>query len=138
MDDTNMFPSFSIRDAHRAREFYENVLGLHVKEVPMGGCSFLELDLGDSKALLYEKPDHVPATFTVLNFEVKDIATTVRELGRKGVTFERYEGTDQLGITHNKGPLIAWFKDPDGNFLSIMQADLSKREYSGDAPPSPS
>jgi len=138
MNHTKIFPSFSIRDARRARDFYENVLGVHTKQIPMGECSFLELDLGDTKALLYEKPDHVPATFTVLNFQVKDISTVVRDLARKGVQFERYEGTDQLGITHNEGPLIAWFKDPDGNFLSIMQDEETKQDYSGEAPPSPS
>lgn len=138
MNDPKIFPSFSIRDAVRAKKFYEDVLGLHAKQIPMGDCSFLELDLGDSKALLYEKPDHVPATFTVLNFQVKDISSAVRELAGHGVEFERYEGTDQLGITHNEGPLIAWFKDPDGNFLSIMQEDTVRAEYSGEAPPSPS
>ncbi len=136
--DAKIFPSFSIRDAKKAKDFYENVLGVHTREVPMGECSFLELDLGESKAMLYEKPDHVPATYTVLNFEVKDISSVVRDLSRKGVKFERYEGTDQLGITHNEGPLIAWFKDPDGNFLSIMQDEHTRTEYSGEAPPSPS
>ena len=138
MNDPKIFPSYSIRDAARAKKFYEDVLGLHVRKIPMGECSFLELDLGDSKALLYEKPDHVPATFTVLNFQVKDISAVVRELAGKGVKFERYEGTDQLGITHNEGPLIAWFKDPDGNFLSIMQDEATKQEYAGEAPMSPS
>ena len=74
----------------------------------------------------------------MLNFQVKDISAVVRELAGKGVKFERYEGTDQLGITHNEGPLIAWFKDPDGNFLSIMQDEATKQEYAGEAPMSPS
>jgi predicted enzyme related to lactoylglutathione lyase len=137
------FPSYSIKSFETARNFYEKVLGLKVKEIPMGECKFLELELPDMRVLLYEKKDHTPATFTVLNFEVYDIGSAVKELSKKGVSFEHYEGTDELGITHDGGPDIAWFKDPDGNFLSVIQKDeagqrAANSEYKGDAPPSPS
>ncbi len=136
------FPSYSIKNFDRARQFYEKVLGLKVKEIPMGECKFLELELPDMRVLLYEKKDHTPATFTVLNFQVDDIESAVTELSIKGVKFEHYEGTNELGITQDGGPDIAWFKDPDGNFLSIIQNEanqiVGKTEYQGDAPPSPS
>ncbi len=140
------FPSYSIRSFEKARQFYQDILGLKTKEIPMGECKFLELELPDMRVLLYEKKDHTPATFTVLNFEVNDVESVVRELTKKGVKFERYEGTDELGVTHNEGPAIAWFKDPDGNFLSIIQkeeaeknvASGSKAELTGEAPQSPS
>ncbi len=139
----NAFPSFSIKNFDRAREFYEKVLGLKVKEIPMGECKFLELELPEMRVLLYEKKDHIPATFTVLNFQVDDIKSVVRELSKKGVNFEHYEGTNELGITQDGGPDIAWFKDPDGNFLSIIQnEEVEKRSansnFKEDAPPSPS
>lgn len=140
----NAFPSYSIKSFDRARKFYEGVLGLKVKEIPMGECKFLELELPDMRVLLYEKKDHTPATFTVLNFEVDDIESVVKELAKKGVSFEHYEGTNDLGITQDGGPDIAWFKDPDGNFLSVIQKEdsvktgIRKEEYKGDAPPSPS
>lgn len=144
MKDLKVFTSYSIKDADRAKKFYEDVLGLKVKKTPMGGCSFLELDLGETKVMLYEKPDHEPATYTVLNFQVRDISDTVRELSSKGAKFEQYEDTDKEGISHNEGPLIAWFKDPDGNFLSVIQEDeirkdfSGSKEYAGEAPQSPS
>ncbi len=125
------YPSYSIKSFSRAREFYEKILGLKVKEISMGECKFLELELPDMKVLLYEKPDHTPATYTVLNFEVDDIQSVVKELSTKGVKFEHYEGTNDLGITQNGEPTLAWFKDPDGNFLSVIQNE-------SDAPPSPS
>lgn len=133
------FPSFSIRSVDRSRPFYEKILGLKTREIPMGDSKLLELELPDMRVLLYEKTDHVPATFTVLNFQVDDIESVVTELSMKGVRFERYQGTNELGITQDEGPMIAWFKDPDGNFLSIIQNEAEeKKEYRGEAPPSPS
>jgi predicted enzyme related to lactoylglutathione lyase len=140
------FASYSIKDAARAKDFYEKVLGLSVKEFPMpNNCKWLELDIGDEKFMLYEKEDHQPATHTVLNLEVPNIGTAVQELSQQGVKFEHYEGSDQLGVMHDDGPLIAWFKDPDGNFISVIQEDsmykgsdlkrdLSKGTTFGEAP----
>ena len=118
------FASLSIKDAERAKDFYENKLGLSVKVFPMpNDCKWLELDIGEEKIMLYEKEDHQPATFTVLNLQVPNIGEAVHELTHKGIQFEHYEGADQLGIMHDDGPLIAWFKDPDGNFISVVQED---------------
>ncbi len=140
---SHAFFSFSITDAERSKAFYENVLGLSGRIIPMcPGTNMLELTLaGDMRVMLYEKPDHVPATFTVLNFEVPNIDQYVKELTDEGVKFEHYDGSDELGIMRNDGPLISWFRDPDGNFISILQeerAEKYSREYQGDAPQSPS
>ncbi len=123
LKDSPTFSSFSINDVVVAEEFYSQTLGLEVEKDAMG---FLSLKLaGGSSAILYPKDDHVPATFTVLNFVVDDIDQAVDELGAKGVTFEQYEGmTDEKGVARgiaaNRGPDIAWFKDPAGNILSVL------------------
>jgi hypothetical protein len=86
----------------------------------------LELHPGDTDVFIYPKPNHKPATFTVLNFLVDDIESTVDELSGKGVRFEQYDGeikTDEKGIHHNGGPTIAWFKDPAGNILSVLEKE---------------
>lgn len=134
------FASYSIRDAARARAFYEGILGLTVREIPMNNeCKLLEVDIGEERFVLYEKKEHVPATHTVMNLEVPNVAEAVRELSNQGVKFEHYEGSDQLGIMHDGGPLIAWCRDPDGNFISILQQEEAQREtYLGEAPLSPS
>jgi catechol 2,3-dioxygenase-like lactoylglutathione lyase family enzyme len=108
------FSSFSVNDLQKAKAFYQEILGLNVTDNPMG---LIELHLeGENKILVYPKPNHTPATFTVLNFPVKNIAEAVDELIGKGVSFEQYEGeiqTDEKGISRgNGGPNIAWFKDP--------------------------
>jgi catechol 2,3-dioxygenase-like lactoylglutathione lyase family enzyme len=117
------FSSFSVDDLHKAQEFYSSKLGLKVSESPEG----LEVDLGgDGDVFIYPKPNHQPATFTVLNFLVDDIDTAVDELGKTGIRFEKYEGeikTDNKGIHRNGGPSIAWFKDPAGNILSVLQTN---------------
>lgn len=115
------FSGYSVDDADAAARFYGEVLGLEVRpgdEMP----GMLTLEAGGRGVLLYAKDDHVPATFTVLNFPVADIEATVRALTDRGVRFERYEQFDQdeLGIHRGGGPLIAWFKDPAGNVLSII------------------
>jgi predicted enzyme related to lactoylglutathione lyase len=119
--DSKAFSGFSVNDIAAAKAFYGETLGLPVSE-PMGR---LRLALaGGGTVFVYAKPDHVPATFTVLNFPVKDIDQAVAELTRRGVAFEHYPqlGTDAQGILRDKrGPWIAWFKDPAGNILSVLQ-----------------
>ena len=122
LDQHSAFTSFSVPDIAEARRFYHDVLGLEVSDGEMGT---LALELGDSRVMLYPKPDHRPATFTVLNFPVDDIDAEVDRLGALGVRFERYEGairTDSKGIARGPGPEIAWFKDPAGNILSVLES----------------
>jgi predicted enzyme related to lactoylglutathione lyase len=116
----NAFSSFSVDDLQKAKEFYSQTLGLKVNESEMG----LEIHPGDTDVFIYPKPNHTPATFTVLNFQVDDINKAVDELKQNGVRFEHYDGqikTDEKGIFHNGGPSIAWFKDPAGNILSVLE-----------------
>ena len=121
---TVAFSGFSVDDVARVREFYGGVLGLKVTEGGMPGLLTLHLP-GGAKVLVYPKDDHVPATYTVLNFPVPDIEATVTELAARGVTFERYPGleTDERGIYRGGGPLIAWFTDPAGNVLAVLEAE---------------
>ncbi|HEU4948241.1 MAG TPA: VOC family protein [Kribbella sp.] len=117
---TKAFSGFSVDDIAAARAFYGDTLGLEVSEQN----GMLQLRIADSQpVLVYPKEDHTPATFTILNFPVDDIEAAVAELTRRGVTFERYgEGHDESGIFRGGGPLIAWFKDPAGNVLSVVEA----------------
>jgi len=121
LGESKAFSGFSADDIQRARDFYSRTLGLEVSE----SHGLLQLHLmGGAKVLIYPKPDHVPASFTVLNFPVDNIERTVDELTRRGVRFERYEGdieTDEKGIHRGDGPDIAWFKDPAGNILSVLK-----------------
>lgn len=114
------FSGFSVDDLDAARKFYEETLGLRVSE--QNGLLTLHI-AGDRDILVYPKPDHTPATYTVLNFPVEDIEAAVGELARRGVRFERYPHleTDGQGIFRGGGPLIAWFTDPAGNVLSVLQ-----------------
>lgn len=122
------FSGFSVDDVAAARDFYRDTLGLVVLE--QGGMLFLELT-GGHRVLLYPKDDHQPATYTVLNFPVPDVETTVDALTGRGVVFERYEGTpvetDAKGVFRGGGPLIAWFTDPAGNVLSIIEEQSGSR-----------
>ncbi len=126
-EQSKAFSSFSVDDPDAAKEFYSRTLGLDVSEVQMpGGYRILTLNIaGGCRVLAYAKPDHAPASFTILNFPVSDIEEAVDELQRCGVRFERYEGelaTDDKGIHRGaSGPPIAWFKDPAGNILSVLQ-----------------
>jgi len=118
------FSSFSVNDIQRAKEFYGKTLGVELSPGPEGT---LELNLaGGTKALMYPKPNHQPATFTVLNFPVDNVEKTVDELNQRGVRFEVYNEpnlkTDSRGISRGNGPTIAWFKDPAGNILSVLEA----------------
>jgi catechol 2,3-dioxygenase-like lactoylglutathione lyase family enzyme len=122
---TKAFSGFSADDLQKAKEFYSKTLGLEVSETAGG----LGLHIaGGGKVFIYPKPNHVPATFTILNFPVDDIDKAVDELAGLGVQFESYEGemkTDEKGIfrgaASGKGPNIAWFKDPAGNILSVLE-----------------
>lgn len=121
------FSGFSTNDITEAREFYGTTLGLDVTE----SHGMLDLHLGGGvNVLIYPKLHHSPATFTVLNFPVDDVDQTVDELTMRGVKFERYDEpdlkTDAKGISRDKrGPTIAWFKDPAGNILSVLDANAS-------------
>jgi len=122
LEATKAFSSFSVNDLQKAKQFYGQTLGLKVKESPEG----LELNAGQQSIFVYPKPNHEPATFTVLNFQVNNIDAVVDDLKQKGVNFEHYEGeikTDAKGIHRDNGPTIAWFKDPAGNILSVVESD---------------
>jgi catechol 2,3-dioxygenase-like lactoylglutathione lyase family enzyme len=117
--DTRAFSGFSVDDIGTAKEFYAGKLGLEVSEE--NGMLRLHI-AGGIPILVYPKPNHVPAEYTVLNFPVADIEETARELASRGITFERYSDEhDELGILRGAGPPIAWFEDPAGNVLSIIQ-----------------
>jgi catechol 2,3-dioxygenase-like lactoylglutathione lyase family enzyme len=124
LTDSAAFSGFSVPDVEAARQFYGDTLGLRTEvNEEMGGM--LTLHLGGGKdVLVYPKPDHTPATYTVLNFPVDDVEREVDELSAKGVRFERYEGfeQDEKGIARGMGPAIAWFTDPAGNVLSVLQS----------------
>jgi predicted enzyme related to lactoylglutathione lyase len=121
---TKAFSSFSVKDLEEAKKFYGQTLGLEISESEEG----LNLQLkGGNDVFIYPKPDHTPATFTILNFVVDDVDRTVDELIKLGIRFQIYNKgqlkTDDKGILHGK-PKIAWFKDPAGNFLSILENDF--------------
>jgi predicted enzyme related to lactoylglutathione lyase len=118
---SDAFSGFSVNDLDAAKKFYGETLGLALEEIPAG----LMLKIGNG-VLIYPKPNHEAATYTVLNFRVEDIDQAVGELAGKGIAFEHYQGlTDTKGvargISHNRGPDIAWFKDPAGNIISVLQ-----------------
>ncbi len=125
LKESKAFSSFSVDDLKTAKEFYGQKLGLEVSETNEG----LGLQVtGGGEIFIYPKANHTPATFTVLNFPVDDINQAVDELGGRGVQFESYEGemkTDKKGIfrgaARGEGPNIAWFKDPAGNILSVLE-----------------
>lgn len=115
------FSSFSVTDIETAREFYQNILGLKVKDGIMG---LLEIHVGKGQpVIIYPKADHVPASFTVLNLQVDDVDKSVDALNASNIAMEHYEGfeMDERGISRRRGPAIAWFKDPFGNILSLIQ-----------------
>ena len=123
LQQSKAFSSFSVNDIQKAKEFYSDILGLKVSDSSMG---VLKLHIeGSNNIMIYPKPNHEPATFTVLNFPVDDIEKSVDELIAKGIVFEQYEGeikTNEKGICRDsQGPKIAWFKDPGGNILSVLQ-----------------
>jgi predicted enzyme related to lactoylglutathione lyase len=121
---TKAFSGFAVDDLSNAREFYGTTLGIETRiESEEQGLMTLLLDGGDRPTLVYAKDGHEPANYTVLNFPVDDIDEAVDALADKGVEFERYEGMpqDDKGVMREGGPFIAWFTDPAGNVLSVMQ-----------------
>ena len=117
------YSGFAVDDLQKAREFYAGTLGLKTSVLDERyGLMVLHL-AGDRDTLVYHKPDHAPATYTILNFPVDDIDEVVDELAERGVQFERYDGfeQDEKGISRGEGPTIAWFRDPAGNILSVHQ-----------------
>jgi catechol 2,3-dioxygenase-like lactoylglutathione lyase family enzyme len=121
-ENTKAFSGFSVDDVSEAKKFYGETLGLRVSEE----YGMLTLHIaGERDILVYPKPDHTPASYTILNPPVDDIDEAVDELAERGVRFERYDDSaqDEKGIYHGGGPLIAWFKDPAGNVLSVIQQD---------------
>jgi catechol 2,3-dioxygenase-like lactoylglutathione lyase family enzyme len=119
--DTKAFSGFAVPDIEQARRFYGETLGIDVTEE--NGLLTLNLAGGERPTLIYPKPDHRPADYTILNFPVEDVEKAVDELTSRGVTIERYEGfgQDEKGIMRGQGPDIAWFKDPAGNVLSVLK-----------------
>lgn len=118
------FSGFSVDDIPAARAFYGETLGMAVTENDMG---ILELELGNgARVIVYGKPNHEPASFTILNFEVDDVEAAVEELNSRGVVTKIYDDaqfpTDAKGIARGRGPDIAWFRDPAGNVLSVLKA----------------
>src|SRR5262249_18309071 len=122
LKDSKAFSGFSANDIPKVKEFYGRTLGLDVSE--SHGVLTLRLAAGNN-VLIYPKPNHVPATFTVLNFPVEDVDRAVDELTKRGVRFEQYDlpnlKTDKKGIMRGNGPAIAWLKDPAGNILSVIE-----------------
>jgi predicted enzyme related to lactoylglutathione lyase len=126
-ENTKAFSGFAVDDLDRAHEFYGETLGVRTEVLdPDNGLMVLHL-AGDRDTFVYRKPDHAAANFTILNFPVDDIDEAVDGLAALGVEFERYDGMDQdekgiaRGIDQGRGPNIAWFKDPAGNILSVLQ-----------------
>jgi predicted enzyme related to lactoylglutathione lyase len=126
LGDSKAFSGFSVGDIEKAKEFYGRTLGLKVSE--SNGLLTLHL-AGGNNVLIYPKPNHTPATFTVLNFPVNDVDQIVDKLTKRGVQFEIYDlpdiKTDKKGIMRGRGPTIAWFKDPAGNILSVLDQKTS-------------
>ncbi len=125
LKEVKAFSSFSVNDIEKARDFYSRMLGLDVSDVPvMKGLLQINLT-GGNKVLIYSKTNHAPATFTILNFPVENVEKAVAELSGKGVKFDIYNEpdlkTDEKGILQGEGPNIAWFKDPAGNILSVLE-----------------
>jgi len=122
LKESKAFSGFSVNDIPKAKDFYGRTLGLQVSE--SHGLLTLQL-AGGNKVLIYPKVNHAPATFTVLNFPVENVDESVDELAKRGVRFEIYDEsdikTDEKGIMRGNGPTIAWFKDPAGNVLSVIE-----------------
>jgi len=122
LKESKAFSGFSVNDIQKAKDFYGRTLGLQVSE--SHGLLTLQLT-GGNKVLIYPKVNHAPATFTVLNFPVENVDESVDELAKRGVRFEIYDEsdikTDEKRIMRGNGPTIAWFKDPAGNVLSVIE-----------------
>jgi catechol 2,3-dioxygenase-like lactoylglutathione lyase family enzyme len=123
--DTKAYSGFAVDDVRKAQAFYGETLGLKTAMLDEANGLLVLHIAGDRNTLVYQRPNHIPAEYTILNFPVDDIDGAVDELGSRGVQFERYEGFDQddKGIARGIGPAIAWFKDPAGNILSVLEED---------------
>jgi catechol 2,3-dioxygenase-like lactoylglutathione lyase family enzyme len=127
LKNSKAFSGFSVNDIDKAQHFYSEILGLHVlRNDDMGGLLTIHINGNGNNLLVYPKPDHQPSNYTILNFPVKNIDETVNALKAKGVQFESYDDqylkTDENNVSRgNGGPNIAWFKDPAGNFLSLIE-----------------
>jgi predicted enzyme related to lactoylglutathione lyase len=124
LGDSKAYSGFAVKDLAAARKFYEETLGLKTSVLDED-AGLITIHLADGRnTLVYAKPDHEPANYTILNFPVEDVEGTVDALAKRGVEFERYEGMDQdeRGIAHDIGPDIAWFTDPSGNIFSVHKA----------------
>lgn len=121
--DSKAFSGFAVPDVDAAEAFYGETLGIRVTNDH--GLLTLHLDGGNRPTIVYPKPDHVPAAYTILNFPVDDVGAAVRRLAERGVTVERYDGMpqDDDGVMRGNGPDIAWFTDPAGNILSVIKPD---------------
>ena len=122
LEKSEAFTGFAVPDLAQAKQFYGETLGLKVTDLDEGVLIQLEV-AGGRNVLVYVKPDHAPSNYTILNFPVDDIDAVVDGLTERGVEFERYDDFDQddKGISRDEGPQIAWFKDPAGNILSVLQ-----------------
>jgi predicted enzyme related to lactoylglutathione lyase len=128
LQDTPAFSGYSVKDLSEAKQFYSEKLGLNVEDLPVNMGLSLKLG-GGQRVFLYQKDDHQPASFTVLNFEVDHIDSVMQELSSRGVVFEKYDTLpapqDERNVLRGKaaamGPDIAWFKDPSGNILSVLE-----------------
>jgi len=122
LQNSNAFSGFAVKDIAAANAFYSDTLDLAVTEE--NGMLTLHIT-GGRPILVYPKDDHIPANYTILNFPVDDVEATVDELTSRGVVFEKYEGTpyatDAKGVYRGGGPLIAWFTDPSGNVMSVVE-----------------
>lgn len=121
--ESKAFSGFAVPDVEAAERFYGETLGIDVTND--NGLLTLHLDGGARPTIVYPKPDHVPATFTILNFPVEDVGEAVRQLALRGVEVERYDGMpqDDDGVMRGNGPDIAWFTDPAGNILSVIRPE---------------
>jgi catechol 2,3-dioxygenase-like lactoylglutathione lyase family enzyme len=122
LGDKKATSGFAVKDLDAAREFYENTLGIEIEVLTEEfGVTALKLAGGD--VLMYLNPEMTPASYTMLNFEVDDIDAAVNGLAERGVSFERYDGFDhdEKGIVRGPGPQIAWFEDPSGNVIAVLQ-----------------
>ena len=132
--DTHAFSGFSVDDLQKARQFYREILGLTVRNGAPGTMS-LEI-AGGTHIFVYEKPDHIPATYTNLTFPVPDVEAALDALVAKGVKFQKYEGMEQTpkGIFTQAGPQIAWFTDPAGNTFAIVADEKNPAKNAGGVP----
>jgi predicted enzyme related to lactoylglutathione lyase len=124
LENSHAYSGFAVDDLAKAQDFYGETLGIKTSILDEeNGLMTLHL-AGDRDTLVYVKPDYAPATYTILNFPVDDVDAAVDELSSRGVSFERYEGSNQddKGINRGNGPVIAWFKDPAGNILAVHES----------------